>query len=316
MTNGIEATDSAPRVGIAPDSWGVWNAVDEAQPAPEQYLREVAEAGFHWTELGPFGYLGTDAAKLREDFAKYDLALSAGTVFVNLHRGASEIDKAWADVREVATLVQALGAEHIITIPGLWERGEDGHVVGDRAFNAEEWDAFFAGHNEIGRRLLEEFGMRQQFHSHAESPIGSYREVVRLLEGTDERYVNLCLDTGHLAYYYGDNERLIREFPNRIGYLHLKQVEPDLLADVLKNDISFVDAVKQGVMIEPPLGVPDYNPILREAAIANPGIFAIVEQDMYPLADFAQPLEIARRTHEYIAGCGAPVRFRETATAK
>lgn len=300
----------APRVGIAPDSWGVWNAVDDAQPAPERYLREVQAAGYHWTELGPYGYLGTDPAKIADDFDRYDLALSAGTVFTNLHRGGTEIETAWHDVDRVAALVKALGGEHVITIPGLWERGADGSVRGSRTFSADEWTTFLAGHDEIGRRLLEVHGLRQQFHSHAESPIGSYREVTRLIEGTDPRYTNLCLDTGHLAYYYGDNVRLIRQFPTRIGYLHLKQVEPDLLADVLKNDISFVDAVLQGVMVEPPFGVPEYGSVLAEAAAANPGLFAIIEQDMYPVGDFDLPLPIARRTREYIESCGAPVRFR------
>lgn len=306
----LDTTSNAPKIGIAPDSWGVWNAVDPAQPAPAQYLAEVQEAGYHWTELGPYGYLGTDVDKLRDDFARHDLALSAGTVFTNLHRGADEIDKAWEDVAAVARLVQALGAEHVITIPGLWERGEDGLVVGERTFSSGEWKAFLAGHDEIGRRLLEDFGLKQQFHSHAESPIGSYREVVRLLEGTDQRYTNLCLDTGHLAYYWGDSARLIREYPDRIGYLHLKQVEPDVLADVLKNEISFVDAVVQGVMVEPPLGVPEYNEVLLEAGKANPGIFAIIEQDMYPVGDFTLPLPIAQRTREYIESLDAPARFR------
>jgi inosose dehydratase len=305
----LESDSHAPRVGIAPDSWGVWNAVDDAQPTPERYLAEVQQAGYHWTELGPFGYLGTDPGKLRDDFAQHDLALSAGTVFTALHRGPAAVDEAWKDVSAVADLVKALGGEHVITIPNLWERGSDGHVVGDRTFSSQEWDSFLSGHDELGRRLLEQYGLRQQFHSHAESPIGSYREVARLVEGTDEHYTNLCLDTGHLAYYWGDSVRLIREFPTRIGYVHLKQVQPDVLADVLRNDISFVDAVRQGVMVEPPLGVPEYNSVLTEAAAANPGIFAIIDQDMYPVGDFDVPLPIAIRTREYIETCGAPARF-------
>lgn len=32
------------KVGIAPDSWGVWNAEDPLQPLPGQYLREAAAA--------------------------------------------------------------------------------------------------------------------------------------------------------------------------------------------------------------------------------------------------------------------------------
>ncbi|MFV0435332.1 MAG: sugar phosphate isomerase/epimerase family protein [Leucobacter sp.] len=305
-----EALERAPRVGIAPDSWGVWNPVDTAQPGPDQYLHEVAEAGYHWTELGPYGYLGTDAAQLADAFAAHDLTLSAGTVFTDLHRGPQEIERAWADVSRVASLVRALGGGHVITIPGLWERDAHGAVAGSRTFSAEEWRAFLSGHDEIGRRLHEKFGLRQQFHSHAESPIGSYLEVVRLLEGTDERYTNLCLDTGHLAYYFGDNVRLIAEHPTRIGYLHLKQVEPDYLAHVLKNDIPFVEAVAAGIMVEPPGGVPGYGPILSEAAKHLPGVFAIIEQDMYPVGDFSRPLPIARRTREYIERCGGPARFR------
>lgn len=305
-----EGLDPAPRVGIAPDSWGVWNPVDDAQPGPDQYLREVAAAGYHWTELGPYGYLGTDAGRIDATFAELDLALSAGTVFTNLHRGADEIECAWSDVRRVAELVHALGGEHVITIPGLWDRDRSGSVTGSREFSASEWGDFLAGHDEIGRRLVEEYGLRQQFHSHAESPIGSYLEVVRLLEGTDDRYTNLCLDTGHLAYYFGDNVRLIQEYPSRIGYLHLKQVEPDYLAHVLKNDIPFADAVAGGVMVEPPAGVPGYGPILAEASKRLPGIFAIIEQDMYPVGDFSKPLPIAMRTREYIQTCGGPARFR------
>lgn len=300
----------APLIGIAPDSWGVWNAVDDAQPGPDRYLREIAEAGYHWTELGPYGYLGTDAGRLLDQLSAHDLSLSAGTVFTDLHRGTEAVERVWANVSEVAELVGALGGEHVITIPGLWERDPAGAVTGRRTFSTDEWSAFARGHDEIGRRLLEEFGLRQQFHSHAESPIGSFLEVTRLLESTDERYTNLCLDTGHLAYYFGDNVRLIEEHPSRIGYLHLKQVDPDFLAHVLKNDIPFAEAVADGIMVEPPQGIPGYGPVLAEAARHVPGIFAIIEQDLYPVGDFSKPLPIARRTRAYIEDCGGPARFR------
>ena len=304
------ADNTAPKVGIAPDSWGVWNAVDPAQPGPDQYLREVAEAGFHFTELGPYGYLGTDPAKLADQLAEHNLAITAGTVFTGLHRGRSEWDNAWKNVSEVAELAKAMGAEHLIVLPEMWSRDEHGHISSEREFSAEEWQNALDGHNEFGKRLIEEFGLRQQYHAHAETQVGDEKEIVRLLEGTDPRYLNLCLDTGHYAYYFGDSVSLIERYPDRIGYLHLKQVEPVLMAHVLKNDISFVDAVQQGLMVEPPFGVPGYAPILAAAQKANPGIFAIIEQDMYPVADFAKPLQIAKRTKAYIEGCGAKVQFK------
>lgn len=302
------ASDSPPRVGIAPDSWGVWNPQDPVQPPPRQYLREVQQAGYHLTELGPFGYLGTDVSRLADDLSAHDLKLTGGTVFTGLHRVS--VDEAWSAVSEVARLVKGLGAKHMIVIPELWQRGDTGHVDGSRTFSAAQWDRFLTGHDELGRRLLEEFGLHQQFHSHAESPVGTWTEVTRLLEGTDPQYTNLCLDTGHFAYYLGDTLSLIQAHPDRIGYLHLKQVDPALLPDVLKNDVDFATAVQRGIMIEPPYGTPAFAPILAEAAKSTPGIFAVVEQDLYPVANFEVPLPIARRTLEHITSCGAPVRLR------
>lgn len=302
---------SAARIGIAPDSWGVWNAIDPKQPDSEQYLSEVADAGYTYTELGPYGYLGTDPNQVADRIAKHGLKVSGGTVFTGLHLGANAVDEQWVEVAKVAEMVVAQGAENLIVIPQMWDRGQTGTAPfhGKRVFSENEWSLVTENHNELGKRLLEEFGLKQVFHSHAETQVGSYSEVSRLLNETDGRYLNLCLDTGHFAYYYGDNVRLVREFKERISYLHLKQVEPDYLADVLKNEISFVEAVQQGIMVEPPYGVPEYGDILVEAAKHVPNIYAIIEQDMYPLKDFNEPKQIAIRTKTYIENLGVPVQF-------
>ncbi|MTD16893.1 TIM barrel protein [Nakamurella sp. YIM 132087] len=309
-TAGAVAGSPGLRIGTAPDSWGVWNPVDPAQTPPTRFLDEVQRAGYHWIELGPYGYLPTDPAELQDALTARDLELSGGTVFTGLHRGDEAFDDAWRQVRQVVGLSSALGARHVIVIPELWERGPDGSVRGRREFTADEWSAFLKGHDRLGRALLEEFGVTQQFHSHAESPIGTRAEVVRLLEGTDPEYTNLCLDTGHYAYYLGDCVELIRSYPERIGYLHLKQVAPGLLADVLKNDIPFADAVQQGIMTEPPGGTPAFAPILDLMAGIRPDTFAIVEQDLYPVSSFDVPLPIATRTRQHLTTCGAPVRMR------
>ncbi|CAM5619995.1 Xylose isomerase-like TIM barrel domain-containing protein OS=Streptomyces fumanus OX=67302 GN=GCM10018772_35600 PE=4 SV=1 [Streptomyces fumanus] len=43
------------RVGSAPDSWGVWFPDDPHQVPWERFLDEVAEAGYSWIEMGPYG---------------------------------------------------------------------------------------------------------------------------------------------------------------------------------------------------------------------------------------------------------------------
>ena len=53
------------KIGSAPDSWGVWFAEDPKQIPWQRFLDEVAEAGYEWIELGPYGYLPTDLNTLR-----------------------------------------------------------------------------------------------------------------------------------------------------------------------------------------------------------------------------------------------------------
>ncbi|MFV0434428.1 MAG: sugar phosphate isomerase/epimerase family protein [Leucobacter sp.] len=290
------------RIGTAPDSWGVWHPEDPGQVPWERFLDEVVASGYEWIELGPYGYLPTDPHQLEDELGKRGLKLSAGTVFTGFHKGDEQWQRAWDQALAVAGLASKLGAEHLVVIPDMWRSHVDGQTVEPRTLTNEQWQKLATGQDRLGKALLEEFGMKQQFHSHADSHVGTTREVLRFLDETDPRYTNLCLDTGHFAYYGGDNVKLIEERPERIGYLHLKQVDPELIWDVLKNDMSFVDAVAEGIMVEPPNGVPDLGPVIEAVAKIDPEIFAIVEQDMYG-CDVDYPFPIAKRTREHIFGC-------------
>lgn len=301
MTNSI-------RIGTAPDSWGVWFPDDPTQVPWQRFLDEAAAAGYHWIELGPYGYLPTDAHQLEDELGKRDLKLSGGTVFTGFHKGEDQWQRAWDQALAVAGLASKLGAEHLVVIPDLWRSDANSEVLEPRVLDEAQWHKLGAGHDRLGKALLEEFGMHQQFHSHADSHVGTYREVERFLNETDERYTNLCLDTGHFAYYGGDNLRLIEQYPSRIGYLHLKQVDQDQLFDVLKSDVSFADAVARGIMVEPPGGVPPLGPIIEKVAELDENIFGIVEQDMYGCA-VDHPYPIAQRTREHIAGATTAATF-------
>ena len=84
----------------------------------------------------------------------------------------------------------------------------------------------------LARAILDEYGMKVVFHPHADSHVDTNENVGRFLENTDPDLVTLCLDTGHISYCGGDNLALIRDYPSRIGYVHLKQVDPEVLAKV------------------------------------------------------------------------------------
>lgn len=293
-------------IGTAPDSWGVWFPSDPEQVSADVFLREVVEAGYEAIELGPYGYLPSDPRELADTLEAHGLSVLAGTVFSHLHRPDSW-DSVWKQVTDVAALTKAVGGEHIVVIPDVWRDHKTGANLESRDLTDEQWTALTSGHDELGRRILEEYGLHVQFHSHADSHVGYQPDIERFLESTNPEFVNLCLDTGHVAYYGGDSVELITKYPDRIGYVHLKQVNPEIVSEVLDKDLSFPEAVRMGSMIEPPLGVPDMPPVLDALAALGRPISGIIEHDLYPTTPEI-PLPIAKRTRTYLQSCSsAPI---------
>jgi inosose dehydratase len=290
------------RVGSAPDSWGVWFPDDPAQVPWQRFLDEVSACGFEWIELGPYGYLPTDPARLSDELAARGLRVSAGTVFEHLHRPDSW-DAVWGQVRDVAALTRAMGGTHVVVIPDTFRDQKTGADVESRELTADQWQAKTSGVDRLARAIRDEYGLTIAFHPHAESHVGWQRDIERFLADTDPQYVPLCLDTGHVSYYRGDNLELINKYPERIGYLHLKQVDPVLIDRILAEDVVWPEAVRMGAMVEPPTGVPAYPPLFEAIEAHGLDVFAIVEQDMYPCPP-DQPFPIAQRTHRHLAGCG------------
>jgi inosose dehydratase len=295
----------AAMIGSAPDSWGVWFPDDPQQVAWDQFLDEVVAAGYTRIELGPHGYLPTDPRRLREELDQRDLTMTAGTIFEHLHR-ADSWDSTWKDVSAAASLTAAMGAKHLVVIPEFWRDPQTGEVIEESSLTDGEWAAYAAQMNRLAADVRDDFGLRIQFHPHADTHVDTHANVERFLAETDPDLVSLCLDTGHISYCGGDNLALIRDHPDRIGYLHLKQVDPAVVDKVHAEGIGFGEAVRMGAMCEPPNGIPEMAPILEAAAGLDAELFAIVEQDMYPCPP-DQPLPIATRTLQYLQSCG-PLR--------
>ncbi|MFJ4240620.1 TIM barrel protein [Streptomyces iakyrus] len=289
-------------LGSAPDSWGVWFPEDEQQVPYTRFLDELVLAGYAWLELGPYGYLPTDPQRLKGELDARGLKVSGGTAFGALHRPEAW-DEMLAHVRRVAALTAAAGAHHLIFIPPMYRDEKTGAFTESPELTAGQWAGFGRAADRLGRLLLEEYDVRLVVHPHADSHIQTQAEIERLLNGTDSRYTNLCLDTGHVAYGGGDNLDLIRRFGERVGYVHIKQMDPQVLAQVAAEDLSFGEAVRRGVCVSPPAGVPKPADVVAELARLEAELFVIVEQDLYPCAPEV-PLPIAVSTREHLAGCG------------
>ena len=284
------------RLGSCPDSWGVWFADDPRQTPWRRFLDELAEAGYRWLELGPYGYLPTDPARLREEVERRGLRVSGQAVFGALHDPDRWQDDL-RDARQVAELVTAMGASHVVLLPA--DAGPNPPEL-----DPDRWRTLVDRTVELGRILKEEHGVAAVFHPHADSHVGTQPQIERFLDDTDPASVNLCLDTGHVAYYQGDNVELISRHPDRIGYLHLKQADPAVVEQVKAEGLSFAEAVRRGAMCEPPKGDPDMEALLDAVdRYLDRELFAIVEQDLYP-CDPDEPLPIATRTHAYFRQLG------------
>ena len=107
----------------------------------------------------------------------------------------------------------------------------------------------------------------------------------------------MCLDTGHVSYCDGDNLQLIQDYPERIGYVHLKQVDPARDGQGPRRGHRLRRGRQARRDVRAALdGLPEMAPILDALArLEHVELFAIVEQDLYPCAADV-PLPIATRT--------------------
>lgn len=310
MTDSPTATPEARsaarlRLGTCPDSWGVWFADDPLQTPWHRFLDEVAEVGYDWLELGPFGYLPADPARLADELGRRGLSVAGGTVhgFSGLHRPAD-----WPDIeritRQVAQLTAAVGGQHVIFVPVPGYRDDKtGAYLELAELDPGEWRTMVRACDELGRILAEGYGLRLEFHPHADSHVETQAQTERFLEETDPRYVSLCLDTGHLAYRHADNVAIIERHPDRIGYVHIKQMDPAIVAQADREGLAFGQAVAMGASCEPPSGEPVVEDVAKALLELDRDLFVVVEQDMYP-TDFDKPKPIAKRTYDYLRGVG------------
>ena len=290
------------KIGSAPDSWGVWFPSDDKQIPWQRCLDEIAEAGYEWTELGPYGYLPTDRATLQNELSKRGLRAS-GTFAM----GHLEDDAAWPGLEKqilgAGESLAYLGAEYLILIDDTYTNLWTGEATAPGTLDDEAWKHLVDRVHYVVDLVRDRFGLQVVFHPHAETHVEYEDQIERLLSQTDPERVVLCLDTGHHAYRGGDPISFLRRHHRRIPYLHLKSVRPDLQRRVAEENIPFAHAVGMDLFCEPSQGVVDFPALCRVLQEIDYNGYAIVEQDMYP-ASFDKPLPIARRTREYLRAIG------------
>jgi len=294
------------KLGQCPISWGVEDAEEPGNVPWQTYLDQAAAAGYHGVELGPLGYLPSDAETLLRELGARGLRLNAGYVMEPLAEPSAR-EHTLERTRRTADILAAAEAQVLVVIDDMYP--ERAAVAGRTAAARRLDEAAFAGLLEsahaVARVATEEFGLVAAFHHHVGTSVEFRDELDRFLAAADPSLVHLCIDSGHAVYAGIDPVELFGAYAERVRYLHLKDVDPSVLARVEPDGLSFGDAVRAGMFCPLGRGAVDFPALFARMDAAGYDGWASVEQDRLghdwpddvPLAD-------ARASFEYVRDAG------------
>lgn len=292
------------RIGNAPCSWGVEFARDPRNPTWQHVLKECAEAGYKGIELGPVGFMPEDPVILAEGLAKHDLTLIGGVVFRAFHDPAQWDDVMDGAIRTCKALV-AHGAKHLVLIDSISPRRAPtaGRASEAEQMDKDEWAAFRDRIATVAKIGAEEYGLTVGIHAHAAGFIDFEPELERLLDEVPEDILKICFDTGHHSYAGYDPVAFMKRHIDRISYMHFKDIDPKVKADVVARRTDFYRACGQGIFCNLGQGDVDF-PAVRQILL-DEGFdgWCTVEQDCDPTLN-PDTLGDATANREYLQSIG------------
>jgi inosose dehydratase len=285
------------RIGTNPIAWSNDDMPELGGETPlEVCLTEARQAGYVGMEMG--GKFPKDPAVLRFILERHGLALISGWYSGELlNRSAEEEITA---VQSHLDLLAAMGCKVMVYAETT------GTVQNQRARPLSSRPRAEAGHwTDYGRRLTQvaehflEQGVQMAFHHHMGTVVETEEEVDRLMESTGEA-VGLLLDTGHATFAGIDPLTLVRRYGSRINHVHCKDVRLDRLERAKAQDLSFMDAVVDGVFTVPGDGGVDFKAVLTALKEARyKGDWLVVEAEQDPAK--AHPLTYAKKGYQTLS---------------
>ncbi len=292
------------KIGNAPCSWGIEFASDPADPTWQSVLSQCAQAGYKGIELGPIGYMPEEPAVLREELDKNDLSIIGGVVFRPFHDPAKWDEVMDASVRTCKALV-VHRAQHLVLIDSISPRRAPTAGRADEAEQMDdaEWSAFRDRIAAIAKIGTEEYGLTVGIHAHAAGFIDFEPELERLLDEVDDNILKICFDTGHHSYAGFDPVAFMKRHIDRISYMHFKDIDPVVKADVVANRTDFYKACGQGIFCNLGKGDVDFPAVRQILLDAGFEGWCTVEQDRDPSMP-GTPLEDAEANRKYLESIG------------
>ena len=285
------------KLGIAPIAWTNDDMPDlGAQNTFEQCISEMALAGFTGCEVGNKYPKDTKVLKKALDLRGMQICNAWFSTFLTT-KPYEETEK---DFIEHITFLKEMGAKVVgVSEQGHSIQGTDLSIFDDKyVMNDEEWDMLCTGLNKLGK-VAKDMGITLTFHHHMGTVVQTEAEIDRLMENTDPELFNLLFDSGHLAYCGEDYMSVLKKYIKRIKHVHLKDIRPDVIADVKANKESFLQGVRKGTFTVPGDGVIDFTPIFEVLSENDYEGYVLVEAEQDPA--IANPFEYALKARKYIA---------------
>ena len=285
------------KLGIAPIAWTNDDMPDlGAENTFEQCISEMALAGFTGCEVGNKYPKDTKVLKKALDLRGMQICNAWFSTFLTT-KPYEETEK---DFIEHITFLKEMGAKVVgVSEQGHSIQGTDLSIFDDKyVMNDEEWDMLCTGLNKLGK-VAKDMGITLTFHHHMGTVVQTEAEIDRLMENTDPELFNLLFDSGHLAYCGEDYMSVLKKYINRIKHVHLKDIRPDVIADVKAKKESFLQGVRKGTFTVPGDGVIDFAPIFEVLSENNYEGYVLVEAEQDPA--IANPFEYAVKARKYIA---------------
>ena len=287
------------KLGIAPIAWTNDDMPDLGKENTfEQCVSEMALAGFTGSEVGNKQPKDPEVLKKALELRGVEICNQWFSSFL-ITKPFEEVEK---EFRAQLTFLKAMGAkvigasEQSHSVQGQMDTPVFGHKY---EMNDEEWDTFCTGMNKLGKIAKEEYGIALTFHHHMGTVVQSLAEVDRMMENTDPEYVSLLFDTGHFTYCGEDPLEVVKKYVHRIKHVHLKDIRPEVVEQVKKENMSFLAGVRAGAFTIPGDGCINYDPIFKVLEDAGYEGYMVVEAEQDPAK--ANPLEYAIRARKFIA---------------
>ena len=287
------------KLGIAPIAWTNDDMLDLGKENTfEQCVSEMALAGFTGSEVGNKYPKDPEVLKKALELRGVEICNQWFSSFL-ITKPFEEVEK---EFRAQLAFLKAMGAkvigasEQSYSVQGQLDTPIFGHKY---EMNDQEWDTFCTGMNKLGKIAKEEYGIALTFHHHMGTVVQSLAEVDRMMENTDPEYVSLLFDTGHFTYCGEDPLEVVKKYVHRIKHVHLKDIRPEVVEQVKKENMSFLAGVRAGAFTIPGDGCINYDPIFKVLEDAGYEGYMVVEAEQDPAK--ANPLEYAIRVRKFIA---------------